>query len=161
MLISLSVSDLTKIFGQLAMLLPANRILTSAEDLIPYSFDGTAVLSQRPLAVVLAATTEEVSSLLRWANETRTPIVARGSGTGLAGGSIPTEGSVVLCLSRFDKVLELDRRNLTLMVEPGVATQTIFDLADINWRNAYDDQRSPHDVVDELLTKEGFTAGQA
>jgi glycolate oxidase len=114
----------------LASILPADRILTAPEDLIPYSFDGTAALSQRPLAVVLATTTDEVSRILRWANETRTPIIARGSGTGLAGGSVPTAGSVVLCLSRFDKVLELDRRNLTLLVEPGVTTQTIFDLAD-------------------------------
>jgi glycolate oxidase len=76
----------------------------------------------------LPTITDEVSRLLRWANETRTPIIARGSGTGLAGGSVPTAGAVVLCLSRFDKVLELDRRNLTLLVEPGVTTQTIFDL---------------------------------
>src|SRR5271170_7744277 len=130
MLISVSVPDLTKIFGQLASIFPADRILTGAEDLIPYSFDGTAALSQQPLAVVLAATTEEVARTLRWANETRTPIIARGSGTGLAGGSVPTAGSVVLCLSRFDKVLELDRRNLTLLVEPGVTTQTIFETAD-------------------------------
>ncbi len=124
------MADLTPIFRQLAAIIPANRILTQAEDLIPYSFDGTATLSQRPLAVVMATTTEEVSRLLRWANETKTPIIARGSGTGLAGGSVPTAGSVVLCLSRFDKVLELDRANLTLLAEPGVATQTIYDRAD-------------------------------
>jgi glycolate oxidase len=124
------MSDLTKKIGQLGGILPTDRVLTSAEDLIPYSFDGTATLSQRPMAVVLATTTDEVSRLLRWANETRTPLIARGSGTGLAGGSVPTAGSVVLCMSRFDKVLELDRRNLTLMVEPGVMTQKIFDLAD-------------------------------
>jgi len=130
MVISFSMPDLTKISAQLARIFPPDRILTAAEDIIPYSFDGTAALSQRPAAVVLATTTDEVSRLLKWANETRTVIVPRGSGTGLAGGSIPSPGSVVLCLSRFDKVLELDRRNLTLLVEPGVATQTIFDLAD-------------------------------
>jgi len=124
------VSDLTKISDQLSAILPRDRILTEAEDIIPYSFDGTAAMSQRPMAVVLATTTDEVSRLLRWANETRTMIVPRGSGTGLSGGSVPAPNSVVLCLSRFDKVLELDRRNLTLMVEPGVSTQTIFDLAD-------------------------------
>ena len=130
MLISISVEDITSIFKRLGALLSPERILTSPEDLIPYSFDGTAALSQRPLAVAIAQNTEEVSGVLRWANETRTPIVVRGSGTGLAGGSIPTAGSVVLCLSRFDKVLEMDRRNLTLLVEPGVTTQTIFNQAD-------------------------------
>ncbi len=87
-------------------------------------------MSHRPLAVVLAHTTEEVSRLLKWANETRTPMVVRGSGTGLAGGTVPTTGSVVMCLSRFDRVLELDRQNLTMTVEPGVTTQTIFEAAD-------------------------------
>jgi len=129
-LISLLVSDLTKISGELSALLAPDRVLTRDEDIIPYSFDGTAVLSQRPLAVAFATTTEEVSRVLKWANTSRTPIIARGSGTGLAGGSLPTAGSVVLCLAKFDKVLELDRRNLTLLAEPGVATQTIFDMAD-------------------------------
>ena len=124
------MADLTSLSSQLAGILPADRILTAEEDLIPYSFDGTAALSQRPVAVVFAQKTEEVARLLKWANETRTTIIPRGSGTGLAGGSIPSPGSVVLCMSRFDKVLELDRKNLTLLVEPGVATQTIFDLAD-------------------------------
>jgi glycolate oxidase len=124
------VPNLTEISNQLAGFVPPDRILTQPEDIIPYSFDGTAAIYHQPLAVVLANSTEEVSRILKWANETHTPIVPRGSGTGLAGGSIPTEKSVVLCLSRFDKVLELDRRNLTLMVEPGVQTQTIFDLAD-------------------------------
>jgi len=130
MIISVSVADLTSISRQLAAILPANRILTEAEDIIPYSFDGTAALSHRPVAVVLANTTEEVSRLMKWANETRTPIIARGSGTGLAGGSVPSAGSVVMCLSRFDKVLELDRANLTMTVEPGVTTQAIFEQAD-------------------------------
>jgi glycolate oxidase len=129
-LISFSVPDLTKISQELAGILAPDRVLTQDEDIIPYSFDGTAVLSQRPLAVAFATSTNEVSRVLKWANETRTPIVARGSGTGLAGGSIPTAGSVVLCLAKFDKVLELDRKNLTLLAEPGVATQTIYDMAD-------------------------------
>jgi glycolate oxidase len=121
---------LTSLSQQLASIVPEDRILTEAEDIIPYSFDGTAALAHRPLAVALVNTTEEVSRILRWANETRTPIVVRGSGTGLAGGSVPSEGSVVMCLSRFDQVLELDRANLTMTVEPGVTTQTIFEAAD-------------------------------
>jgi glycolate oxidase len=129
-LISVSVPDLTKISQELSEILAPGRVLTQDEDIIPYSFDGTAVLSQRPLAVAFATTTDEVSRVLKWANATRTPIIARGSGTGLAGGSIPTAGSVVLCLAKFDKVLELDRKNLTLLAEPGVATQTIYDMAD-------------------------------
>ena len=128
------MSDLTSIASQLAAIVPADRILTQAEDIIPYSFDGTAAISQRPAAVVLATTTDEVSRLVKWANQTKTPLIARGSGTGLSGGSVPTAGSVVVCLSRFDKVLELDRKNLTLMVEPGVCHAN--DLRPGRWRRA-------------------------
>lgn len=115
---------------QLEAILPPGQILTEAEDIIPYSFDGTAALSQRPAAVVFAHSTAEVAAVVRWANETRTPLIARGSGTGLAGGSVPSPGSVILCLARFDRVLELDRQNLTILVQPGVTTQTIFEQAD-------------------------------
>jgi len=129
MLISVSVADLTPIFEPLAAILSRDRVLTAPEDLIPYSFDGTAALSQLPRAVVMAQNAGEVARIVQWANETRTPLVVRGSGTGLAGGSIPSPGSVVLALGRFDKILELDRRNLTMLVEPGVTTQAIFDRA--------------------------------
>ena len=118
------------LFEQLKAILSPQRVLTEKEDLIPYSFDGTAALSHLPRAVAFALDTEEVSRVLRWANETRTPIIARGSGTGLSGATVPSQGSVVLCLSRFNRVLELDRANLTLLVEPGVTTQTIFEHAD-------------------------------
>lgn len=124
------MTALPAIFDQLVAILSPDRVLTSPEDLIPYSFDGTAVLSQRPAAVVFVQNAGEISKILHWANETRTPIIARGSGTGLAGGSVPSPGAVVMCLGRMDKVLELDRRNLTMLVEPGVTTQTIFDQAD-------------------------------
>jgi glycolate oxidase len=123
------MQETAALFDQLASILSPQRVLTAEEDLIPYSFDGTAALSRLPRAVAFAMNTDEVSRVLRWANETRTPIVVRGSGTGLSGGTVPTEGCVVLCLTRFDQVLELDRANLTLLVEPGVTTQTIFEQA--------------------------------
>ena len=125
-----SVTQKPASLAALGAILPAHRIMTEAEDLIPYSFDGTAALRAMPAAVVFATSTEEISGVLRWANETKTAIVARGNGTGLAGGTVPSEGCVVLCLSQFDRVLELDRANLTLLVEPGVTTQTIFAEAD-------------------------------
>jgi glycolate oxidase len=124
------VTQIAPALARLAALLPAGQMMTAREDLIPYSFDGTAALRVLPAAVVLATRTEEISAVLRWANETHTGIVVRGNGTGLAGGTVPSEGCVVLCLSRFDRVLELDRQNLTLLVEPGVTTQTIFAEAD-------------------------------
>jgi glycolate oxidase len=124
------MKDAGKIASQLGAIVPPERILTQPEDIVPYSFDGTAAMSQMPVAVVFAQRTSEVALIVRWANETRTPLVTRGNGTGLAGGSVPVKDSVVLCLSHFDRVLDLDRQNLTMLVEPGVTTQTIYEEAD-------------------------------
>jgi glycolate oxidase len=116
------LTDLRQIVG-------TKNVLVAQEDLIPYSFDGTAALQQMPGCVVLASTTEEVSAVLRVANRNRVAVVARGSGTGLSGGSLPVAGGLVLCLAKMDKVLELDRANLTLLAEAGATTQSISDSA--------------------------------
>jgi glycolate oxidase len=82
-----------------------------------------------PGCVVFATTTEQVAAILKVANETKTPVVTRGSGTGLSGGSLPCPDCIVLCLAKMDRILELDRANLTLLVEPGVTTLAIADAA--------------------------------
>jgi glycolate oxidase len=105
------------------------NVLTSQEDLIPYAFDGTAALTQQPACVVFTRTTAEISDILKLANETKTPVVTRGSGTGLSGGSIPSPGCIVLCTVKMDRILEIDRANLTMTVEPGVTTLAISDAA--------------------------------
>jgi len=105
------------------------NVLTAKEDLIAYSFDGTAAMQQMPGCVVFALNTEHVVGVLKLANETRTPVVTRGSGTGLSGGSLPCPDCIVLCLVKLDRILELDRANLTMLVEPGVLTLAIADAA--------------------------------
>ena len=104
-------------------------LLTSEEDLIPYSFDGTAALSQRPGCVVFVRTAEEIQWVLRLARRTRTPVVPRGSGTGLSGGSLPVPGCIVLCTVRMNRILEVDAANLTLEVEPGATTVQVAEAA--------------------------------
>jgi glycolate oxidase len=117
-----TVSELERIAGK-------KNVLTAREDLIPYSFDGTAALRQMPGCVVLPATVEEVAAILRTANQAKTPVVTRGSGTGLSGGSLPVPECIVLCLAKMDKVLELDAANLTLLTESGATTQSVSDAA--------------------------------
>jgi glycolate oxidase len=107
----------------------ADSLLTATEDLIPYSFDGTAALQQMPAAVVLPRTREEIAAILRLASETGTPVVTRGSGTGLSGGSLPSPGCLVLCLVRMHRILEVDAANLTLMAESGATTLSISEAA--------------------------------
>ena len=83
---------------ELITLLGADRVLCEPEDLIPYSFDGTATLKQLPSCVVLPTTPEEVAQVLKFARSNRCPVVTRGSGTGLSGGSVPVPGGIVMCL---------------------------------------------------------------
>ena len=107
----------------------ADAVLTRAEDLIPYSFDGTAALKVRPSAVVFPRTTAQVADCVRLAAASGTPIVTRGSGTGLSGGSVPSQGCLVLCLTQMDAILDVDPRNLTLRAQPGAITQRIDEAA--------------------------------
>jgi glycolate oxidase len=118
-----------KIIDDLRGIVGSANVLTEKEDLIPYSFDGTAALKQMPGCVVFVRDAAQISAILKLANDTKTAIVTRGSGTGLSGGSLPSADCVVLCTVRMDKILELDRANLTMLVEPGVTTLQVADAA--------------------------------
>ncbi len=107
----------------------ASNVLTSKEDLIAYSFDGTAAMQSMPGCVVFALTTDHIAQILKLANANKTPIVTRGSGTGLSGGSLPCPDCIVLCTVKMNHILELDRANLTLLTEPGATTLQIADAA--------------------------------
>lgn len=119
-------SDIIK---RLGAAVAGEDLLTSREDLIPYSFDGTAALKQLPGCVIFARNREDVAAVLKIANETGTALVTRGSGTGLSGGSLPTRDCIVLCTARMDNILEIDAANLTMTVEPGVTTLKIAEAA--------------------------------
>ena len=105
-------------------------VLDQKEDLIPYSFDGTAALKQYPGCVVFTRTSAQVSEVLKLANNEGIPVVTRGSGTGLSGGSLPSERCIVLCTVKMKQILELDKANLTLLTEPGATTLAIADAAE-------------------------------
>ncbi len=115
------------LLDELQALLGPERVLVSKEDLVPYAFDGTAALKHLPGAVVFPHTTAEVASCVRLARAASVPIVTRGSGTGLSGGSVPLAGALVLCLVKMDRILEIDAANLVLRAQPGVITKDIDD----------------------------------
>jgi len=117
------------VLTELQTILGPEQVLTQKEDLIPYSFDGTAALQQMPGCVVFVRSTADVVSILKLANRTGTPVVTRGSGTGLSGGSLPSKDCIVLCTVKLDRILEVDQANLTMLVEPGVTTLQIADAA--------------------------------
>jgi len=95
--------------------LPDLEVHVSAGDLAAYSYDGTAARMARPSAVVFATDTEQVSCLLRFALRRKISVVTRGSGTGLSGGSVPVDGCIVLCLTKMNRIIEVDAENLTLL----------------------------------------------
>jgi glycolate oxidase len=117
------------LLSELRRLVGPENVLTAQEDLIPYSFDGTAALTQMPGCVVFALTTRHIAGVLKLANQSELAVVTRGSGTGLSGGSLPSKDCLVLCTVKMDKILEVDRANLTMLVEPGVLTLSIADAA--------------------------------
>jgi len=119
-----------KIAADLVRMLAAERVLWEREHLATYGFDGTAALHADAACVALPKTTTEVSEIVRYAAQNKIPIVTRGSGTGLSGGSVPVPGCIVLCLVQMNQVLELDPKNLTIQVESGVVTQKVAELTD-------------------------------
>ena len=80
-----------------------------------------------PLAVVHPASVAEVQQVMRLAHETRTPVVPRGAGTGLAGGAIASPGAIVLDLSRMNRILEISEADELAVVEAGVLNGDLND----------------------------------
>lgn len=103
------------------------HVLDSNEIQLAYSYDATPGFQSLPDAVVMPGSTEDVQKIVRLCNVTKTPIVARGSGTNLSAGTCPLHGGIVLSFQRMNRILELDEENLTVTVQPGVITQTLCD----------------------------------
>ncbi len=101
--------------------LPDLRLLTDETDRESYRRDETAHHEPGlPLAVALPANTAEVSGIMRLATEYRVPVVPRGAGSGLSGGSAGVEGALTMALTRMNAILEIDRDNLCVVTQPGV-----------------------------------------
>jgi glycolate oxidase len=97
------------------------HVLTSPEDLVCYSYDGTFA-EQLPDAVVSPASTDEVSSVLRVAHRETIPVITRGMASGLAAGTVAFDGGLVLNLTRMNEILEIDCENMTATAQAGVIT---------------------------------------
>jgi glycolate oxidase len=95
--------------------------LTSVEERFCYAYDATD-LAHLPDLVVFPGSAEEIAQIVKLANEHRFPVVPRGAGTGRAGGSVPIQGGVVLVLTRMNRILEINTKDMVAVVEPGVIT---------------------------------------
>lgn len=97
-----------------------------------YSHDELGGIEVMPDLVVKVQTTEEVSKILRYCNQNKIPVVARGTGSGLVGAAVPVYGGIVLDMTLMNKILELDKDNLTVTVQPGVLLMELASYTDEN-----------------------------
>ncbi len=95
-------------------------VLTEPDELLVYESDGLTIFRATADAVVFPRSTAEVAACVRLANAEGLPFVARGAGTGLAGGCLPAEGGVVIAVTRMARILEVDYENQLAVVEPGL-----------------------------------------
>jgi len=106
------IKDLTKIVGK-------DNILADLKDLISYSYDAT-MRQELPDVIVFPHSTEEVQAIMRLAHQERIPVVPRGAGTNLSGGTIPVKGGIIIEISRMNRILEINTADRRVVVEPGV-----------------------------------------
>ncbi len=118
-----------RLIAELQDAIGAANVLTASDALLSYSYDG-GFLEGTPDIVTLPTSAEAVANVVRLATAAGVPIVARGSGTGLCGGSIPTRGGVVIATTRMNRILRIDARNLRAVVEPGVINVTLSQAAE-------------------------------
>jgi glycolate oxidase len=121
----MSTSFSQDLISSISSIVGKENLFTSKEDAITYSYDGTPLLSHLPEAIVRPSNKEHIGELLKLANSKHFSIVPRGAGTGLSGGSIPMDNCLVLDMSQWNKILEIDQENLTAWVEPGVITSQL------------------------------------
>ena len=115
--------ELIGIFGA------ASVYYNDAERLEPYAHDEAAGCATRvPEAVVRPKSAEEISQLMKLANREKIPVTARGAGSGLSGGAVPIHGGIVLDCCRMNHILDVDKANMTVTVEPGVITSEINEM---------------------------------
>jgi glycolate oxidase len=108
-----------QLIRKLVHLLGPKAVLSQAEDLMLYEYDGSVELGS-PECIVFPSSTREVSEIVQLANRYETPLVGRGAGTGLSGGAISRNGGIVIGFSRMNRILEVDAANLRAVVQPGV-----------------------------------------
>lgn len=116
---------LSRVVSRLKEVCGPDRVLTEPEKLIDYGHDESPQTPRLPDVVVKPVKVTEVAEIVRLAQEERVPVTPRGLGTGLAGGSVPVYGGIVISTELMDRVLEVDTDNLMVRTQPGVRTVRI------------------------------------
>jgi glycolate oxidase len=109
----------------LRQIVGVDNVLFDADGMEPYTHDEVVGLRADPEVVVRARSAEQVAEIFKLAQRERVSVTPRGAGYGLSGGAVPVRGGIVLSLEKMNRILEIDRENLMVTVEPGVITGDI------------------------------------
>jgi glycolate oxidase len=112
---------LTSIISRIAAIVGKEHVTTAEEDLLCYAYDATN-RHFWPDVVAFPGNTDEVSAIMKLADESRFYVIPRGAGTGMSGGALAVQGGLVMVMTRFNRILGIDGDNLVAEVEPGVVT---------------------------------------
>jgi glycolate oxidase len=116
------------IAAELAKIVPAEGgVIFDEDELRPYESDGLTAYRQPPLVVVLPETVEQVAEVLRHCHENEIKVVPRGAGTSLSGGALPLADGVLLSMTKFNRILDIDFDNRCVVTQPGVTNLAITD----------------------------------
>ena len=116
-----------EIAAALRAIVPGEGVIDSEPEMRPFESDGLTAYRQLPMVVVLPETTEQVSRILRYCHGEGIKVVPRGAGTSLSGGALPLADGVLLGLSKFNKILDIDYDNRVVVAQPGVTNLGISD----------------------------------
>ncbi len=111
-----------RLISDLKKSLPSSNVLGTLEERYAYAQDATNVrkIESLPDAVVFVQTTQEVQSVIKIANKYRIPVICRGAGTNVVGACVVQHGGIILNFSKMNKIIEINKENMTAVVEPGV-----------------------------------------
>ena len=120
---------MNRIINELREIFPASRCRWDAASLAAFESDGLTAFQQKPLAVVIPESSDEVIAAVKWCHENEVPFVARGSGTSLSGGSLPIADGIVIALNRLNRILELNAQDRYAIVQPGAVNLRVSQAA--------------------------------
>ncbi len=119
------ISKKADIAADLKKIIKAENVLDHEDQIRPFETDALSAYKQKALAVVFPEDTQEVSNVLSYCNRERIKVVPRGSGTGLSGGALPLKDSILLCLGKFNKIINIDYKNRCVVAQSGVTNLSI------------------------------------
>ena len=120
--------DIVTIFEEL---IGEKNVLTKKFDLEPYSHDETEDLVFYPEVALKPSSTSDIAAIMKICHEHDIPVTTRGGGTGLSGGALPVYGGVSLSMEKLNKIIEIDKENLMMTVQPGLITDNLHKAVEV------------------------------